>query len=99
MKADYLLSQALGSFWSTGHAQLLSNVSCPGRSSPVVASPFCMMSASRSHRWVFFGLPIFLVPSAFQVKPQGLSRNVTIGLSQGVANPSSLRIRVICESR
>ena len=33
-----LLAQAFGSSWSISHAQLFSNVSCPGRSSPVVAT-------------------------------------------------------------
>ena len=49
-------------------------------------SPVCVMSASRSRRQVFFGLPPLSL--ALGVPRQGLSRNVGVWLSQCVAQPS-----------
>ena len=49
-------------------------------------SPVCVMSASRSRRQVFFGLPPLSL--ALRVPRQGLSLMLHIGFSQCVAKPS-----------
>ena len=55
-------------------------------------SPICVMSASRSRRQVVFGLPPPL-SLALRVPRQGLSRSVSIGLSQSVAKPSPFSLK------
>ena len=72
------------------HAQLIYNVSCPGRSFPVVSSsaPFAWCLPQGTSPGVFRSPPLSL---ALTVPRQSMPRNVTIGLSKCVskASPSS----------